>query len=118
MLPALLFFFTGFRATTSFFLFFRFNDDAGVLIDCWIIAGVVSQRPHPCEQSSCYPATGNLLIGREGRLSATSTCGLRKRVRKSRILSQIYTEFFRWIYHRFSTFCLTWFGRFFPRIVG
>uniref|UniRef100_A0AAY4DRM0 Laminin, beta 1b n=1 Tax=Denticeps clupeoides TaxID=299321 RepID=A0AAY4DRM0_9TELE len=51
----------------------------GVFVLGWVTGSGNSQGPDlgdVCARGSCYPATGDLLIGRAHRLTASSTCGL------------------------------------------
>ncbi|XP_032893250.1 laminin subunit beta-2-like [Amblyraja radiata] len=50
---------------------------AAILLAVGICAQELPSLPHRCMEGSCYPATGNLVVGRVHNLTTTSTCGLR-----------------------------------------
>ncbi|VDO88737.1 unnamed protein product [Heligmosomoides polygyrus] len=60
---------------------------AAVLAVASLLTGGQQHSEDRCKDRSCYPITGNLLIGRKHRLKSSSTCGSRGR---ERFVSQMF----------------------------
>lgn len=45
----------------------------------WFSGLFIQALSQECQRGGCFPATGDLLVGRERNLTATSTCGLKEK---------------------------------------
>lgn len=65
-----------FPVGTLFFIYHSCSYCSPVALGSAVPAQFLPETNNMCSEGSCYPATGDLLIGRAERLTASSTCGL------------------------------------------